>query len=426
MNSHNNIEYLIHNENVDSDKNLNILEYFTLQRGLKKRLLTLNPMILKYIEKVKKKENNYTFKYEGKTYPFEILSEKDKIQKVDCEILSNIKERYSKSTIRTLKLASHLDTINPKIVVGKTRLDHFICLLLVDENNKEKIIDYSKNLIMEKNDYKELFKLRKFNFVEKKNLYLMKYFFDDLFDEFPMEMLLFSREFIKELSKTHPILKNNNLNRNLGIYSLWGDGSDSLFFTEDDYKNLQYFEERNLLNYFTMFPDFQDKNIKYISDNKYEIKVKGLGKIDFGLISNIVKDYGTVLDLLSENRYGKCHYNAPCLAKAIGEVEPNTYLVSGKVMINDKDSFSHSWVESKQNNEVLVYDYNTNLIMKKIDYYRLYGAKPVNKTKASNIEKIFKKLEDIPIDFNIIDIDYFGEDIYRDLNKNTKILKKQL
>ena len=117
MNNHNNIKYLIHNEKIDSDKNLNILEDFTLQRGLKKRLLTFNPTISKYIEK--SKGNNYTFKYENKTYPFEILSEKDKIQKVDCEILSNFKERYSKFILRILKLASHLDAINPKVVVGK-------------------------------------------------------------------------------------------------------------------------------------------------------------------------------------------------------------------------------------------------------------------------------------------------------------------
>ena len=282
---------------------------------------------------------------------------------------------------------------------------------------------------MEKNDYKELFKLREFNSIEKKDLYLMKSFSDDLFAELPMEMLLFSKEFIKELSKINQILKNNNLSKNLGIYSLWGNGADHLFFTEYDYKNLPYYEERKLLNHFTMFPDFQDENIKYISDNKYEIKVKGLGKINFGLISkipNIVKDYDRVLDLLSENRYRKCHYNAPYLAKVIGEVEPNTYLVSGKIMVNDKDSFYHSWVESKQNNEVLVYDYNTNLIMKKTNYYRLYGAQPINKTKASNIEKIYERLDDIPIGFNIIDANYFGEDICRDLDKNEKILKKQL
>lgn len=89
---------------------------------------------------------NYIFKYNGKTYPFSVFSDKE-LQKYDKKILES--EKRTKSHIgKSLKLACSMNLVNPRIAIGYSIVKIFETLIVFQENGIDKVIDYTKNLIM--------------------------------------------------------------------------------------------------------------------------------------------------------------------------------------------------------------------------------------------------------------------------------------
>lgn len=102
----------------------------------------------------------------------------------------------------------------------------------------------------------------------------------------------------------------------------------------------------------------------------------------------------------------------------------SAYVVGGKCKENERDYYYHSWVEVDDEN--IVIDYNHNIIMNRDKYYRFFEAVAISKTKVEDLEEIIKVLiMEAQLDFDPMDINYFGTELLRDMKKNAKILRKK-
>ena len=154
----NNINTLIANEAKENssrcyDSKMTLPGFTTtgyLYRKLGNRLPGLS-----LLSQIKNHGKNYIFKYNGKKYKFSVFSEQD-IQKSDKKRLKNIKERNLLSLVRSLKLACSMDLVDPKIVLGKSSLSNLELFISYYTSDGEKIIDYSRNIMMDKTDYYDM------------------------------------------------------------------------------------------------------------------------------------------------------------------------------------------------------------------------------------------------------------------------------
>lgn len=117
------------------------------------------------------------FHYEGNSYPFSLFSDYD-LQDYDKKILKSNK-RYKEFLGRTLKLACSLDLVSPKVVIGNSLMDNFSLLILFSEDGVNKVIDYSKNLVMNQEDYYKIFCFQDINVVDQFDLYQIHYLMDE-------------------------------------------------------------------------------------------------------------------------------------------------------------------------------------------------------------------------------------------------------
>lgn len=332
------------------------------------------------------------------------------------------------SLSRTLKLACSMDLVNPKVLVGKSNYDELVYLFSFLENKEEKIVDYSKNLVMNKKDYFELFSLSLFNELDKYDLYRIYHFMNnsDCF-EFENLLLLFSKEILQDLGRNYPYLtdKYGKDGMNMRNYTIF---SDSLFMNVPyDNLNQPFYETRENIDDFTLNPAKENENICYDEEKmQYVYFDEEFGGLVFRLFSDFVVEEEEKI-LLSKNRYCGCHGNAVCYTCELFDF-PKVYvttLVSGKVKRNEIDYYYHSWVEIQMKNEVLVVDYNHNIVMKKEDYYKLYQVGVISKTNYPELQENINFMLQIwdshyyPCQFN-----YFGSDFTRDLKRNLHLFKK--
>ena len=116
---------------------------------------------------IHEKKGIYTLKYKDKKYRFTFLSDED-IQKEDKKYLYKYIKRNELSMIRTLNIACKLFP-NNQVIIAKTNIDDLVCL--IETNGK--IIDYSKNIIMSKEEYYDLFEVKELNRLDKYDIYLI-------------------------------------------------------------------------------------------------------------------------------------------------------------------------------------------------------------------------------------------------------------
>lgn len=373
-------------------------------------------------------EKGYIFNYNGKEYPFSVFSDYE-LQKFDKKTLESVK-RLGETTLRSLKLACSMDLVNPRIVIGNSLAGTFDLLIMFQENETDKVIDYTRNLVMNKDDYYEIFKYQELNIVDKSDLYNI-YHLINIFGDCShlYEYLIFTKEIFDELSKKKDFeflsRKYNRNGLNNHNYTILGDNCDCLFFHPADCYNQKYKGLRNELDSFTLNPRKKTKHIKYNKKKgKYILKNRKFGFFTFDLLSDMVDNEEVKQILLSENRFGECHINSNSLARSLSETDSNSsYVVGGKIKANDQDYFFHSWVEVDDKNIVL--DFNHNIVMNRDKYYKLYGAVAISKTSASEMENVIQTIND-DADFNMhpMYFNYFGVEMMRDLKKNEKILKK--
>lgn len=373
-------------------------------------------------------DSEYFFNYNGKKYSFAVFSDWD-LQEFDKRILES-GEGDKWALIRSLKLACSMDLVNPKIVVGSSLSETYSLLILLSENGDEKVIDYSKNIIMNKKDYYEVFSYQEFNIIDKSDLYNIYFILDLLQDSSHIyEYLLFTKQIFSELAKMDCFsflmekYDRDGLNNHNNV--LLGNASDCLFFINDDFGKMQYSDLQYELDEFTKRPVGDTEHISYNCDlGVYELREKSFGFFTFKLLSDIVCDQGLRDELLSDSRYHKCHSNAVLVARFLSsEDKSSAYVVGGKFRENECDYLYHSWVEVDSKN--IVIDFNHNVIMNRDKYYKLFEAKPISKTLIDEIDDSIKFVESTQLfDFHIFMVNYFGKEIVSDLKRNAKILSK--
>lgn len=434
MKAKNNLETLIENSDFDkltevNDELFRIIQFTTMSKYSRK--VSNRLPFAKLITGITTKKDEYIFKYNNKEYPFTLLSEKN-IQEIDKKNLTDTNKRNEPQILRVLKLACSMDLINPKVIIGNSQFRILDNLISFEENGTEKIIDYSKNIIMKKDDYFELFDFEELNIITKPELYNIFIILSELGNyKLLYYFLLFTKEMFNDLSKNilfeeiNVKKKFNHEGINKKNSSVIGRLSDALYFQDSENRNSKYTEEREEIEEFTLNPNKPTQHITYNeAEDKYIFKNKHFGSFDFSLISDAI-DYEPVKeDLLSYNRFHKCHPNSHNIIRMLSSRDrENSYIVGGKVKANDLDYNYHSWVEIDDKN--IAIDYNHNIIMNRDKYYKLYEAIAIQKTTAIKMEEIKKILineADLKLYFS--NLNYFGEEIYNDMLKNQKVFRK--
>ena len=119
----------------------------------------------------------YFFRYNNKVYPFKVFSDEN-LQKYDKKALESFK-RMKIDLNRTLKLACSMDLVNPRLIIGSSTVGTFDLLIEYQEKGIDKVIDYSRNLIMNKDDYYDLVNFKEINTVSKYELYEIYYILNE-------------------------------------------------------------------------------------------------------------------------------------------------------------------------------------------------------------------------------------------------------
>lgn len=368
----------------------------------------------------------YIFNYKEKEYPFSVFRDK-KLQKCDKDMLKS----HKRNSFRLLKLACSMDLVNPRIVVGNSIVNPFNILLLFEENGIDKVIDYSRNLVMNKLDYYEIFEFNEINVVDKLGLYNIYCVILKLEDyDHIFEYLIFTKEIFRELSKKDGFHflkeKYDSDGFHQSSHTLYGDKSDCVFFQREDMNHVKYQKIREELDAFTENLN-PTKHIKYLKKKeKYILREKSFGYFTFGLLSDMVDNDEIKDKLLSQKRYHECHDNSIIVAKALKQKDKSSaYVVGGKIKVNEIDYFYHSWVEIDDKNVVI--DFNHNLVMNRDKYYKLYGAVAISKTLISEMEEIIQTVVlDADLNLHSIYLNYFGSEMMNDLKKNEKVFKKDM
>lgn len=435
MDKFNNIETFSNSygskEDIKIEKQLFNLMAFTLNFKLKRDFMRNVPTLYNNIKKDSHNDGCYLFLYEDRKIPFSIFSDL-KLQKRDKKILESFERLdHNNNFPRTLKLACSMDLVNPRVTIGNNSYRNFSLIILFEEKGIDKVIDYSNNLIMNKEDYYQIFKFQEINTVDKFELYKIYQIVDELNDyKHIYEYLIFTKDILNDISKNEHFKSfrekydKNGINRH--NYVLFGENCDILFFQDSDgeHRKCDYWVLE--LDKFTENPEAKTKHISFNGKrNKYVFRQGIYKNFEFGLLSDILYDGETKDMLLSKNRYHECHYHSNLVAKSLPDaLKREAYVVCGKVKINEIDYFYHSWVELEDKNTVI--DFNHNLIMNKDKYYKLFKIVPISKTHILELEDalytIFKNAE-LSIS-QILLINCFGSDIMRDLKKNEKVLKK--
>ena len=377
---------------------------------------------------IKKLNDSYVYFHNGKNYPFTILSEdtSKKVLPYDIKALKS-DERHYDYLFRTLKYACTLDLVNPKIIVGTSKADYLEIIASYYENGKEKVFDYSKNLIMNKDDYYDLFKLKEINVLDKYDLYIINSIMIDFNDnKHLLEYLLFSKEIFKDIGKKSFKIIDTKYDKegiNYRSYTLLGNNCDYYFFQHIDSKN-KY--NSNIIDELDRFTETKEES-EYInydsSNNSYSFIYDNRIVFKFKLLSDTVTNDEIKENLLSNRRYHECHENSIIVASLLEDNDrDNAYIVGGRVQVNKQDKFLHSWVEIKDKN--LVLDYNHNIIMNKDTYYKLFYAIPISKTQFYDYYNYYMTTVEFGFNLHPTFINYFGKELYDSLEKNKHLIKK--
>ena len=198
-----------------------------------------------------------------------------------------------------------------------------------------------------------------------------------------------------------------------------------LFFMVKEFKDEPNNDDKEfLLGTIQQFTKLNDKSIEYVlnktdifkrKDNVFEVNYNNL-KYDFKLLdSYLIKNKE---ELRSKERIGKCIHKSISLANSY---EGNCKVLLGYIY-NNSDKLLHSVFLECSNNHEYVFDYTMNLIMEKEKYMELFDFKIINEIDGNDIKKdknIILKMEYISSKFYLC----FRDEIMKDLNKNSKVLK---
>lgn len=238
------------------------LEEFTSYSKGYRLLKTKSPF-----SKIKKETRNYVFIHNKRKYPFQVLSDRT-LQTFDKEILKNPKKREMESLRRTVKLACSLDLVNPEVIMGNSLAGTLEGIILFQDKQQEKVIDYASNIMMNKDDYDELFQFQELNRVDKPDLNQIYYLMTKLnMYDYMYEFLLFGKEILGDITRHDEFKylgrKYQEEGMNTRNYSWFGPNKDSLFFQPEDVENKKYDNLIDELKSFTENPKNLTTHISY-------------------------------------------------------------------------------------------------------------------------------------------------------------------
>lgn len=413
------------NENVNWDFLLKQFENIALQEKIDKNVLKLIIFTSsKYTDslpfKIKKENNGYILRTKEKDYYFELLSDKD-ILDFDKKTLKNVKKRNTKSLLRTLRIATSNELLNQKLLLVKAKGFSLNTLVLYNRDKELWVVDYANNLIMRAYDYLELFKCRIINTLDRETLYRIYEVYDYINDIDFSYFLFAGEEMIKNIYKAFPREDDFFTDVNPLNHKIIGNDCDAIFLLEEDKKENVMDEEIDLStlkeNKKKLLHIKKDKGTYSFQKNRFSRKVEYRALSDF-VDNEEIKD-----ELLSEERYGKCHLNSIFIFLNLDDYEEG-YVVGGKIAYNDKEYVYHTWIEVKIDDKWLVIDYNRNIIINKDDYYQMVKPVVINKSSKESILKLLEYEKEFKINLYSSLKVYFGEEILRDLEKNKSLIKK--
>jgi len=190
----------------------------------------------------------------------------------------------------------------------------------------------------------------------------------------------------------------------------WGSMSSyEVYHTISDFTLLDKHERE--------FAKRQNKLLDYITYNKSKLKYEYKKEdiiFDFIMISDYFNGDIYKYELLSEERYSKCH----TMAIKMAEYFENSKILTGYITLLDS-KIMHSVLEFKMLGEVVIMDWTLNLIMEKQQYLKLTNFKVINIVQSSMI----KEDEDLIYNSNITNKIYL---LFRDeLKRNFDKIKRQ-
>lgn len=159
---------------------------------------------------IEKDENGYFFIKDDRKYTFKLLSET--YLQEDKKVLTNTDKRRKQSLYGSIKVVNSNEFDNYDLLLAKTNTKFQTTLVDYEKENKHYIIDYSMNLIMNKEDYIEIFEpdlIKKFDIQEVENL---KELYDLFGNSIKEDWLLKSIDLInKDLEKNNKVLKKGTI-----------------------------------------------------------------------------------------------------------------------------------------------------------------------------------------------------------------------
>lgn len=361
-----------------------------------------------------------------KKYHFQRLSDVINYS-VDKKILLNFKKRHSEVMMRTLRLACSPDLLNACLIAAVTNNDLSL-LIEYEKNHHSYIIDYANNLVMTKENYQELYQMKEVSRIDQATLYKINYLSTEGYFKVlnPFYVLLFPNEVLKDISRIEKwfVNKFDTLGVHFNNYFWLGNNCDNLFLMDEDFQVEKISSIYHEIREFTMNPNLPNNHISFDEKTQKYIYHKRNEKITFELLSDSIENPEIKEELLSSDRYGACHENSTHLMFGLDTCFKK-WLVNGQIKINEKDYFNHTWVEFEEQGEILVIDYNSNIILRKEDYDRLTGAREINRTDIDTLETLIHLLDDFNLHFHPMIFGYFSQELKRDLEKNKFLMKQK-
>ncbi len=343
-------------------------------------------------------------------YPFRCLSDLP-LLKGDKRNLEDAEKGYNSRILRSMQIALSKELINAKLitVIQKDEDNDFLFNLLIEyeKNNKKLIIDYLKNLIMEKEGYYHVYhNTREIQTLSQPELYsLME---ESVKSEIPIDkytLLISGNELLKNKKRKYHstgIHKNNDfLLKNEDVCST------SEYYLSPMDKEIQKFMEN---------PQKPIKNITYSKKGKCYCYKRTPFKLLFDLTKDDIKE-----QFLSKKDTGSCHGNSLLVMEFLEMSGTKAQLVNGKMRKNSYEELDYTIVETEKN----VIDFNRNLIMEKDNYYKMTGFTVINKTDKKLLDENKNLLSSYGIDMDSKIIGYFSQEFNHDLAKNKHLLKKK-
>lgn len=376
---------------------------------------TLNPT-----DEFESVDGVYYYALQDKKIPFRLLSD-GKVTDYDKKILLS-KKREDYETSRSLRIAASHNLANAVYMVVISNLPK--SLVRYVKEGIEYIIDYDNNLVMQHDDYKEIFPYEIIEEIDQANLSYCSELIEKLGDVIPINLILLGfSEIMDNLRKNIPTFAPERYMsgihwRNRYIIAL---DNELLFSTYSERKDIGVIDDDDVIFNFTLNPLAKRYDISISEDNYYLYKGYRFRRISDCLNVGKFKE-----KLVSSERFHMCMAGSIWMSLILAKTykPEDIRIVLGVIPQNDYEGNYHAWTELRKNGKWIAVDYTGNLIMESDDYIRLRDAKVLRTIEYLVIKKLGDFYYDSRLEMDIFPILYFAEEMLRDIKKSVVLSKK--